>query len=408
MPLACARQPEAPEKAPPAPVQAVGLREYGAGQWTDLSGTTQPLPRHAARISAAVDGKVESILTGADGKSLQEGQPVRAGDVVVQLDARVAQANRDKLAATQKVLEQQIKQADITVQVAEEKVKRFEGLLAGGRPTGDTTLLASPVDLRDAQFALKTAQSQQAQAVASQDAGAKELKALDAQLALYSLKAPIAGRLGIIQVMPGQSLTIGTTVADVIDLDDIQVLCYVPPHLAGLVAVKQPAMLPDVKDSKNKPLTGNVVFVAEAAQADSGNFTVKVQFKNPGHVLRANAIVRVQIQTQPEKPRLTVPEAALLSDQDPPGVVVVEDVKERKNDEGKDEQVGKARLLQATVGIRIHLGQTRDVEILDLRDPETKKKVALEGALFVVKGGQGLRNGDEVVLQEEGDEDEGK
>jgi hypothetical protein len=79
-------------------------------------------------------------------------------------------------------------------------------------------------------------------------------------------------------------------------------------------------------------------------------------------------------------------------------------LKETKNDEGKAQQVGKARRLEATVGVHIHDGKVRDAEILELRDPDKKKAVAVEGALFVIRGGQGLRDGDEVVLQEEEEE----
>ena len=37
----------------------------------------------------------------------------------------------------------------------------------------------------------------------------------------YTLRAPIAGRLGVLQVAPGQTVPVGTTIADVIDLDEI-------------------------------------------------------------------------------------------------------------------------------------------------------------------------------------------
>ena len=39
----------------------------------------------------------------------------------------------------------------------------------------------------------------------------------------------IAGRLGLIRVVPGQTLSPGTVVAEVIDLSEVDVLCFVPP-----------------------------------------------------------------------------------------------------------------------------------------------------------------------------------
>ena len=39
---------------------------------------------------------------------------------------------------------------------------------------------------------------------------------------------PIAGRLGMMQVVQGQTLAVGSAVADVVDLETIDVLCFVP------------------------------------------------------------------------------------------------------------------------------------------------------------------------------------
>ena len=69
-------------------------------EWTEAIGTTQPLPNHSARISAAVEGHVLTVLRDEHGGTVVEGQEVKAGQVVVQLDDSVLQANRTKLEAT--------------------------------------------------------------------------------------------------------------------------------------------------------------------------------------------------------------------------------------------------------------------------------------------------------------------
>src|SRR5262245_2543110 len=129
LPLACS-QPPGGETNPPAPVEAVAPRALVLGQWTELDGTTQPLPQHAARISAAVEGRVDSVLTGADGKPVHEGQVVHAGDVIARLDTRIAEANRAKLEASRKDLVESKKQADIAVRLADLEVKRLEDLMS--------------------------------------------------------------------------------------------------------------------------------------------------------------------------------------------------------------------------------------------------------------------------------------
>src|SRR5437588_7958534 len=94
----CGKTPPPAEEAPhPAPVKAQAAQRVTLEEWTELLGTTQPLPRHAARITAAVEGRVLSVLGDAKGPPVREGQQVAAGQVIVQLDDTVQRANRDRL-----------------------------------------------------------------------------------------------------------------------------------------------------------------------------------------------------------------------------------------------------------------------------------------------------------------------
>ena len=86
-----------------------------------------------------------------------------------------------------------------------------------------------------------------------------------------------------------------------------------------------------------------------------------------------------------------------MEDQDPPSVVIVEDVKTAKNADGKGEQTGTARRMRAIVGVRDRV--LKQVAILSLEDPEGKWKGDLEQVLFVTQKGQGLQTGDAVRLR---------
>src|SRR5712692_5760447 len=58
LPLGCNRAPAAPEETPPpAPVKWLEARQFFVEEWTEIVGTTQPLPDRAARVSAAVEGR---------------------------------------------------------------------------------------------------------------------------------------------------------------------------------------------------------------------------------------------------------------------------------------------------------------------------------------------------------------
>src|SRR5581483_1097540 len=112
--------------------------------------------------------------------------------------------------------------------------------------------------------------------------------------------------------------------------------------------------------------------------------------------LRANTVTRIRVLTQPGRACWAVPESAVMEDQDPPTVVVVEDVQTTTNADGKEEQTGKARRLHAVLGVRDRV--LKQVEIVRLEDPEKKWTGDLEHALVVVEKGQGLQTGDAVKL----------
>src|SRR5262249_50081179 len=140
-----------------------------------------------------VGGRVVRIL--GDGKStpLVEGGAVQANQILVQLDDSVFRAHRDQLAALRVTLEGQKKK---------------------GRAA------------ESARSVVQTA-----------------LNALDAQIAQFSIRAPFAGVLGPMHVTPGQAIRAGATVADLVNLDVIDVLCHVPPRIVSRLAPGQTARL---------------------------------------------------------------------------------------------------------------------------------------------------------------------
>src|SRR5262249_38332017 len=158
------------------------------------------------------------------------------------------------------------------------------------------------------------------------------------------------------------------------------------------LAVDQGAHLNGGGSPANKSTaSGRIVFVAEQAQADTGNFFVKVRFPNSERKLRANSVLRVEIVTQAEKERLTIPDAAVQEDQQPPIVIVADEIKVEK-EAGKDVKTAKARKLQVLLGVRDRARHV--IEVLKLIDPESHDTVDPRGQSFVIEGGHGLHNGD--------------
>lgn len=404
----------AEEKIPPATVKWEGALQSALEEWTELVGTTMPLPDRVARVSAPVEGRVLTILTGADGKPVAEGQHVAKGAILAQLDDTIIKVNLAKLEATLRVLPEEEKQAQYAVDLAGVDVERFRRLQAEedkrsrSGAGGTTVALVSPIDRQKAEIVLKDMQSKLQAARGRQATGAKELEALKEQLRLYTLAAPISGRIGRIQVVPGQTLSVGAPVAEILDLDaQIDVLCFVPPSMVRQLHIGQPARSGAVEKDPTAPVEveaeGTVAYIAEQGEPETGNFAVKVRLSNKEARLRANRVLRIRVLTTPTRECLSLPEAAVMEDEEPPTAVVVENIQTTKNADGKEETVGVARRLAVELGIRDRtLHQIEIIRLIDPeKDPAKKWQGDLKTAQFVVEGGSGLQTGDSVKLEVE-------
>jgi RND family efflux transporter MFP subunit len=384
---------------PPAPIKWEDARQVFLEEWTELVGTTQPLPNHAARVTSPVSGRVVAVLPNRSGQSIVEGQSVEEGDVLVQLDANAVLANLAKAEAAKKVLLAEREVADISLKQAALDLKALEELK---RTQSSHTILVSPVQLEKAKLTVESSQAALRAIDRKLEASDKEESALKLEARLYTLTAPRKGVLGRLQVVLGQTLSAGSAVADIVDIDkEIDVLCFVSAADARKLQIGLPARIGGIEKDPSTQATadpeGKVVYIADQGELETGSFAVKVRFPNSDLKLRASSVTRVRIQTKPDKFCWAIPESALMEDQDPPGIVVVEDVV-TKNVDGKEEQTGKARRLKAVIGIRDRM--KHQVEILSLEG-----RGGLEHVLIVIAKGQGLQTGDPVKFEEEDDDE---
>src|SRR5439155_19759520 len=109
----------AEEEPGPAPVEVVKAQKMSVGGWTELPGATQPLPQRVARVTAAVEGRVLSLLPEHHGTRPGEGDRVEAGQVIVQLDDEIARQNLATAKASLKDLAAQVGPAETEVESAQ-------------------------------------------------------------------------------------------------------------------------------------------------------------------------------------------------------------------------------------------------------------------------------------------------
>jgi len=418
LPLGCTKQEAAAEEDEEhaAPVKWEAAEKADLEEWTELLGIAQPLPSHVAHISAPLGGYVLSVLPADHGKAIVEGQRVEKGQILVQLDERILRANREKLLVSDPELQEQIKQAGHAHELARLEVERLESLL---KSSGTSVMLVTHVEMDKVRLALKDAESKLKGVKAKEEVARAELKVIDEQINQYTMRAPIAGQLGMVHAYPGQTLAAGASVAEVINLDEIDVLCFVPASIVNRLQLDQVVRIEEKEEALTDAVRleqGHIIFISDQAQAETGTIAVKARFPNQHRKLRGNTLVRVRVLTEKKSDCITLPEAALLEDQEDTAVLIVETEKKKdkegnviKDKDGKEEEEHHVRKLVAKLGLRDR--DKHRVEIIGLFEVEEEKKkpVPLEkDTLFVVEGGHGLEDKDLVTEKKEEHEEEKK
>ncbi len=409
------RKPAEAENPAVAQVVVESPKPVTFGEWTELVGTTQAMHNHVALVTSRVDGVVLDILPRGKKTDVAEGDIVDSDQVVVQLDDRLARANYDKAVAAQQEQIEQQSLAQIAIDQALIEVNRLDELAKSGRNGAGPNLgpLTTPIERQRADLALKSARAQKAAADAKVHQADVDVKALDLQLSLYTIRPPISGRLSQVRVVRGQNVTAGTVIADVVDLEQVDVLCYASPRTAKDLRVGLAARFKKEGEEEN-PANGRVTFIAPQALAETGNFPVKVRFENDEGDLSSNMIVHIELLTKSESDRIAVPESALLEDQDPPKMIIVE------LREVNGVKALRATKLDVEIGARgsIKNGEEsqRVVEIVKLSYPkeegdnqkasepdgqkeDKKKPIDIRSVRIVVEGAQGLEDGDIVNIK---------
>ena len=226
---------------------------------------------------------------------IKEGQKVRAGDILFTLDDRADRANYEKAKAS-----------------ADDAQRQYDRALE---------LLRQQFV---AQGAVDTAQAnaQSAQAVA---------RAALASLSYDTIRSPITGRAGIINVFPGALVQPGNTVSStttatatttqgamvtITQLDPINVQFTVPESaLANLFAAQQSGQTPTItfQMSGGAKREGKVYVIDNQVDAAIGAVKVKAEVANADHSLIPGQFIRLQLKAGLIKDALVVPSQAVIS-----------------------------------------------------------------------------------------------
>jgi len=314
-------------------VAAVGSlyyeRDYFLGTATETRPTrlpaTQPVVADvAAEISAPIEvtaiGNVQSIATvmiksRIDGEIAQvhfeEGQEVKAGDLLFSLDDRVARA--------------QLIQNEANLERDRAQLRRFQ--LEVARQTGLANRGIAPVQK------LEDVTTSEAVFEATVRASEAAVETARINLNFTTIRAPIAGRTGSVALKRGNvvkavdTLPTVTPMVTITQLRPIYVTFTVPErHLGDLRAALVSGRLPvviTVPGSPLNPIAGQLTFIDNQVDAATGTISLKATFANDDERLWPGQFVNVIVTLGVQANVLAVPSTAIQVGQNGPHVFVI-------------------------------------------------------------------------------------
>jgi multidrug efflux system membrane fusion protein len=290
------------------------VRSPGASPGADAAGRRGGMPvavgtatvaQHDVELSLTALGTVNSTYTvtvhsRVDGQVVKvhfiEGQMVKQGELLAELDPRPYQA-----ALTQ--AQGQLLRDQALLRNAELDLARYRQLME------QNSIAKQQVDTQDALV-------RQYQGTVKLDQGAVDNARL--QLEYSRITAPIAGRVGLRQIDPGNIVHASDTngVVVITQNQPINVVFALPEVSLGqaLQAMRLDSALKVEawdRDNRNKLADGNLLAIDNQLNTGTGTVNLKARFLNQQQQLFPNQFVNVRLQLGARPNAITVPTVAL-------------------------------------------------------------------------------------------------
>ncbi len=249
-------------------------------------GTVTPLATVTQR--SQVDGRLERVL-------FKEGQAVKKGDVIAQVDAR-------PFAIQLHTAEASLFRDDAQLRNGKLNLDRYETLKKGNLiPQQQVDDQRTVVDQLEAAVRADRAQIEGARL----------------NLDYARITSPIDGVTGLRQVDPGNLVHASDANGIVIitQIDPIGVLYTLPqddlPRVQKALAAGKVSVESYARDGIQKLATGELLLVDNQVNAQTATIRLKAVFPNPEHALWPNAFVKARMNLTTIKGALTVPAAVV-------------------------------------------------------------------------------------------------
>ena len=269
---------------PPTTVNVVTPQRQDVGVDVAANGTVTP--------QRTVDLRPQTTSTIRE-VHIKEGQFVKAGQLMFSLDDR-----SDRASVAQ--AEAEVARGRANLADLERQYKRSQDLVA------QKFLAQSAVD---------TLKSQVDAARAALAASSAAARASQVNASYTSIRAPMAGRVGAINVYPGSLVQPATSLTTVTQLDPIDVAFTLPESSLGtlLAAQKQGAVTVEASTGGDaKPVSGKLSFVDNTVDPTSGTIRVKAQFGNSEGLLWPGQYVNTRVTVRTIRDAVVIPQNAII------------------------------------------------------------------------------------------------
>jgi multidrug efflux system membrane fusion protein len=274
----------------PVPVLVASAEQKDVPIFLDALGTVQAF--NTVTVKAMVDGPLNSV-------NFIEGQDVKKGDLLAQIDPRTYQAAYDQAVARKA-------QDEALLANARLDLARYTKLAANNYTS------AQQADTARAQVAQDEAQVKQDQA---------QIDNARTQLSYTTITSPLDGRTGIRQVDPGNIVHAADTTGLVVltQLQPISVIFTLPQQTLPQVAkamsqgpAKVLAFAQGAVGGRTGLLdSGTLSVLDNQVDPTTGTIKLKATFPNPEHRLWPGAFVGTRVQVETAKDAVVVPPAAV-------------------------------------------------------------------------------------------------
>jgi len=223
---------------------------------------------------------------------VQEGQFVRAGDLMFSLDDRAERAEVDRMRA-------QVERSRALVGELERQHARNQALLA---------------QRFVAHNAVDTVHGQLLAARAALGAVQASLRAAGVTAGFATLRAPQSGRVGAIDVHPGALVRPDTALATITQLHPIAVAFSLPESTLSRLAPAPAGDATRVTATVGETTAaGTLRFLDSAVDRQTGTILAKAWFDNPDARLRPGQYVQVRVTTHVLRGAWVIPQASIVT-----------------------------------------------------------------------------------------------